>query len=603
MATATVLTSRKYVYVDLNVNEKSGSGNSATNKSTIEWNVVIRKGSVSWNTSWVSWGQRIYATIDIDGMGSKTIYIPTYNYNGTLPPGSVVSSGSFEIAHGSDGNKTVNFGISFTDNADGYTTKEDGTKSYYTPGDASRVAGSLTCARINRYATSNQSLASKTETSITMNWSSDNTVDYIWYSKDNGANWTGVDVSDGTSGSYTIGGLSANTTYNIKTRVRRKDSQLTTDSSNLPVATYNYPHINSTPNFTIGNTLTLGIYNPLGRVVKAYLINASGTSESGGNETSGTSISGYTNSTYKNLLYSGIPNSKSGTYKVRLICSALGRDTTITGGTYTIIGNEVPNFSSSNIINVVDTLNVAITGNNTKFISGHNKVSGVITPMSSSYGANLDYYSISSSGVATQTKSYSSSNISFTIDNVTSSQIKVNAVDKRTLSKEATKDITIIPYSKPTLIDNVITRQDGVGDHIYLNLSGKYTNWSGLSKTNGIQTFKYRTKAQGTSTWGSWKTITGFVNSSGTWSINKLLDDTFVNTQRYDMQVQVTDLLETVTFSGLLVSTANALMWKDLQNKRVGINKKPNAPFDLDVAGAIAQNGRAVLDYTIVDEW
>ena len=39
---------------------------------------------------------------------------------------------------------------------------------------------------IPRYATSNQSLQSKTSYSITMYWSSDSIIDYIWYSKDNG---------------------------------------------------------------------------------------------------------------------------------------------------------------------------------------------------------------------------------------------------------------------------------------------------------------------------------------------------------------------------------------------------------------------------------
>lgn len=124
----------------------------------------------------------------------------------------------------------------YSESKSGSFTCTAGSSSYSLSSGSASVT--VAPATIPRYATSNQSLNSKTSTSITMNWSSDNTVDYIWYSKDNGANWTGVDVIDGTNGTYTISGLSANTTYNIKTRVRRKDSQLPTDSSTLAVTTH-----------------------------------------------------------------------------------------------------------------------------------------------------------------------------------------------------------------------------------------------------------------------------------------------------------------------------------------------------------------------------
>ena len=65
---------------------------------------------------------------------------------------------------------------------------------------------------IPRYATANQSLKSKTSTSITMNWSSDSTIDYIWYSKNNGTNWTAIGSVNAKSGSYTISHLSPSTT-------------------------------------------------------------------------------------------------------------------------------------------------------------------------------------------------------------------------------------------------------------------------------------------------------------------------------------------------------------------------------------------------------
>ena len=396
---------------------------------------------------------------------------------------------------------------------------------------------------------------------------------------------------------------SANTTYYF--RYYATNSQGTSYSGNTSATTYNYPYITSAPNFKIGNELNIGIYNPLGRSCAVYIIRPDNESK-GGDTTGGTSISGYSNDSWKNFWYGGIPTSKSGSYKVRLVCSALSRDTTVNGGTYSIQDNntENPTFGSGNIINVVDTLNVAITGDNTKFIKGHNTLTGVITPMSSNYGANLDYYSISATGLATQTKNYSSSNISFTLNNLTTNNFVITGTDKRTLSTSATKNITLIDYSNPTLSENVIVRQNGIGTYVNVYFKGKYTNWSGLSQTNRIISAKYRYKLVGDSDsgWSSWLNINAsfITNTNGVWEINGLLDTSFVNTNRYDLQLQVTDLLETVTFTGLEVSTANALMWKDLQNKRVGIGKKPNFTFDVDGDGNVTTlyvNGTKMIWY------
>ena len=383
---------------------------------------------------------------------------------------------------------------------------------------------------------------------------------------------------------------SANTTYYF--RYYASNSQGTSYSGNASAKTYNYPYITSAPNFKIGNQLTIGIYNPLGRSCAVYIIRPDNESK-GGDTTTGTGISGYNNQSWKNFWYGGIPNSKSGTYKVRLVCSALSRDTTVNGGTYSIQdnGTENPTFGVENIIDVVDTLNVAITGDNTKFIKGHNTLTGKITPMSSNYYANLDYYSISATGLATQTKNYSTSNISFTLNNLTTNSFVVNAVDKRTLSTPATKSIILINYDNPTLTEAVITRQNGTGTYIDVDFKGNYTNWQGLAQNNAVASAKYKYKKVGNTTWSSWVNIptSAITNTNGVWEIKTTFNTVFSNTDKYDLELSITDKLETVSFTGLVVSTANAMIWKDLQNKYVGIGKKPSKT--LDVAGDINTDG------------
>lgn len=120
----------------------------------------------------------------------------------------------------------------------------DGTATFTWQGSGAGLntaVSTYTLPTIPRYATCSQSLSAKSEDVIKMSWSSDSTIDYVWYSKDGGSNWVGVGNPNATSGSYTISGLSPSTSYNIKTRVRRADSQLTTDSSALTVSTIARP--------------------------------------------------------------------------------------------------------------------------------------------------------------------------------------------------------------------------------------------------------------------------------------------------------------------------------------------------------------------------
>lgn len=409
------------------------------------------------------------------------------------------------------------------------------------------------------------------------------------YSSD-GSTWSNCDAN--------LTGLTPNTNYYV--RYYATNVAGTSYSNTSSVSTYAYPYVSSAPSFIIGNELSIEFYNPLGRSISIYLIGDDGSSKDGNISTART-LSGYSSDEWKNFWYSTIPNSKTGTYKVRLICSEVNIDNTVDGGTYSIVGNETPTFGNENIIDVVDTLNVSITGDNTKFIKGHNTLSGVITPMSSNYYANLDYYSISASSVGTQTKNYSTSNISFTLNNITTNTINITGVDKRGLSTVANKVIDIIDYSNPTLNENIITRQNGTGNYANVYFKGSYTNWSNLAKSNEISSAKYRYKLVGDDTWSEWISLNNITSANGTWEISEILSTIFVNTNKYDLQLQVSDLLETITFTGLQISTANALMWKDLQNKRIGIGKKPNLTFDvagdINTDGALYVNGVKMIWY------
>ena len=432
------------------------------------------------------------------------------------------------------------------------------------------------------------SVGALSETSVRFNWSAANTVDYVWYSTNNGSSWTGVDVADGTSGSFDVGGLAANTGYNFKIRVRRKDSQLTTDSGAYYATTYAYPYLTSVPEFTVGNSLNIGIYNPLGRSCTISLIGDNGV-EHNGDTITGTTISPFNNDSWKNIWYSTLPSKTQGTYKARLVCSTGNVNQVSSAVKYYLDTSDSgfkPAFTANEIINVVNTANTAITGSN-KFIKNHNSLSGVIKPMTAKRSASGSYYNVSTSGLSTVKKDYSSSNINFVLGNMSTNTFNVTAVDSRGFTTTVSKTIDLVDYNNPGVMTSKITRQNGIGTKAVLAFTGVYTNWTGLLKTNSIKSIRYKIGASGT--WKSLPSNATLTSSNGVWTLNAVLDDTLATTSQYDLYLEIKDLLETVVVGAYTISTADAFIWKDLANKRIGINKKPTQA--LDVSGNVKASG------------
>ena len=94
------------------------------------------------------------------------------------------------VTHNSDGNKSMSISASIT-----LDITWSGTK-------IGTISGSdtMTLTKIPRQTTITTFTVSKRdETSFTFNWKTADTIDYVWYSTNNGTNWAGYDVTDGTS--------------------------------------------------------------------------------------------------------------------------------------------------------------------------------------------------------------------------------------------------------------------------------------------------------------------------------------------------------------------------------------------------------------------
>ena len=536
------------------------SQSTATNKTTINWSL---KGAGGATNNYFEAGN-FKVVIDGTTVYSSATRIQLFN-------GTTVASGTHTLSHNNTGDKT----FSASAEAGIYTIAVNVSGS-----------GSWTLPKIPRYATSNQSVASKTETSIKMNWSSDSTIDYIWYSKNNGSSWTAVGSVNAKSGSYTISGLSANTNYDIKTRVRRKDSQLTTDSSKMTVATYNYPFANSMPNFTIGNKLTIGIYNPLNRSVTVNIIGAD-NSQISNDTTTGTSISGYNGATVVDNLYKSIPNAKSGTYKVKVTYGS--QVSTKTGGTYTVNTNNCSPSITSGSYEDVNNATVSFTENNQLIIRNKSQVKFYATGLTAN-----KYASISSCKVTVNGKNYnltvsgsSASGGNAVIDSANNVTATLTLTDSRGLT--ATKNITVnmLDWVLPSAIIS-LQRQNNYYSETDINVDA---NYSSLDGKNSV-TIQARYKKVGDSTYSSYVTLQDNVTSVLT------LDNTF----EWDVQVLITDAFGSTTYN-VVLQIGMPIVFFDRLNSSTGFNCFPKNDYSVEIKGKLFLNDLEIPEYEIVDTW
>lgn len=545
MATITFGKTGSRPYGVLTVTETSTS--TANNTSTLSISLVLKRPySISSSAT---------------KKASCTINGTTYNWSGSIGGSGdkTLISKTQTVTHNDDGSKTISLSASITLNIT-WSGTYVGTIS---------GSGSMVLTNIPRYATSNQSLASKTETSISINWSSNATIDYIWYSTNNGSSWTGINNPDGVNGSYTINGLSADTTYQIKTRVRRKDNQLITDSSTLSISTYAYPYANSMPNFTIGDRLTLGLYNPLGRSITVNILGAD-NSQISNDTTTGTSISGYNNATVQERFYNSIPNSKSGTYKVKVTYGS--QISTRTGGTYTVNASQCSPSIGSVSYKDINTTSTAITQNDQDIVRNQSRVQYTASGLTAQKAASVSACSVSVNGNSynLSLSGNTASGGNATIDSGTDVTATFTVTDSRGLTATKTLNITMLDWTTPSAIIN-LHRQNNFYTETDILVNADFPSING----NNRITITYKAKKTSDTQY----TVTGTLQDN--------VQSTFSADNRYEWDIVVTlvDSFGGTTTYNLWLSKGLPIIYFDRLKSSVGVNCFPKDNNSLEVDG------------------
>ena len=522
----------------------SSTANQSANTSTVTVTVTASKSSSS--------------TADTYGFQTTSVTVGSASQSNsgsfTLAPSKTITlfSKSFTVAHNSDGTKSVNILVDVGGNA--------------MWGGGSQT---ITLDKIPRYATVNQSLSAKTETTATIAWTSDSTVDYIWYSTNNGSSWSGINVADGTKGSYTISGLSANTAYDIKTRVRRKDSQLTTDSSAMSVTTYAYPYANSMPSFTIGNKLTIGLYNPLGRTVTVNILGAD-NSQVSNDTTSGTSITGYAGSGVVNALYASIPNAKSGTYKVKVTYGT--QISTKTGGTYTVNENVCKPSISAVAYSDTNQTTIALTENNQDIVRNQSTVRYSASGLSALNGASVRSCSVTVNGetISLNVSGTNATGNGGVIDSGQDIEAVFTVTDSRGLTGTKTVTISMLDWSVPSAIIT-LERQDNFYTETNLTVDARFASING----NNRITITYQATKEGDSS----ASVSGSVQDNVT-SVVQLDND-----YSWTVAIKLVDSLGGQTTYTAYISRGMPIIYFDRLKSSVGINCFPKEEESLEVNG------------------
>lgn len=239
-----------------------------------------------------------------------------------------------------------------------------------------------------------------------------------------------------------------------------------------------------------------------------------------------------------------------------------------------------------------------VTGDNQVLVQGKSTVRARVTvanKMTPQRSATATNYTASIDG-STDTQPFSSSaNVDLTLASPAGSGAKTLAVtarDSRNQTTTVNKSVTVLPYAPP-VVNATASRLNNFENATTLEISGEFSRLTiGSTDKNSITTgtLQYRTRQDG-GTWNAWvtKAFTAGVGSFDTTDTNLSL----VNSSTWDIEIKVSDKLETTTVSVSVDRGVPLVMFSD-NLEGVGINRMPVSGRALDVTGAIYSDDKKV---------
>ena len=312
------------------------------------------------------------------------------------------------------------------------------------------------------------SIISRAETTITVQVSSTTrTINYISYALNDGAYSAGESVTPipmGQTGNYTIKNLTQNTTYGV--RIRVSSDNATWESWHAQsTTTYAFPYAVTMPDFTLGNSVAISIYNPLNKSMQIALNDCNGT-EITTITKAGTSCTFFPNngidwSSEIAALYASIPNALNANYSISVSVDYLDPLTehteTRTGGLYNVNQTASKPVITSLVYADSNATSAAITGDASQIVQN------ISTPLFTGSGiAAQNSATLATAQIEVNGATYvnGSPGATTTIQggaiNSTSNVIATLTVtDSRGLTAQKTVEVEMVAWNNPTGIISV----------------------------------------------------------------------------------------------------------------------------------------------------
>lgn len=313
-------------------------------------------------------------------------------------------------------------------------------------------------------------------------------------------------------------------------------------------------------------------------------------SSDGGSTWSAWTSFGTVSNTTGTFTATGLPTASTITLQAKLNTPNGGDSEVKTATITTQATHTAPNFSNF-AYEDINSATTALTSNNQIFIQGQSQPRVTISTANKATandGATITGYTASLNAESIQIAYSSSASVSgtFSTNRPTASgtlALAVAANDSLSLAKSVSKNVTVIPWSAPTLTATA-TRQNNFENNTTVKISGTYSQILVNNTVKNTLAVAYRFKKSTDSSWGSWTSKTATISGSNFTVPDFVLS--FNNEYQWDIQVRAVDKFATTTVA-LSLAVGKPIFFIS-RNKKVSVNRKPtNYNADLDVEGKV----------------